>query len=297
MSLLVALAGVAAAVAAPTEADWLAAVRAADPASRDGAFALLAEGSSRRELQSEVEAKTKLNVHFKGQLNDLWFVGKAKKLLKKLSRDLKFVCKDKKKYKCRKKDELCGLCPTGCGERLGQRLRRLRAAVAAVVAVVAVVAAVAVAAAAAVAAATAAAAARRGALLGQFGQRGRVGLLDVRRGGALQLDHRRLRFRSEGERGLGHTRRAQGGELLGGRSLLAHPCRTAGERDSARDSDHPRRVQAVSADVRRPARPAKRPAVAHSRTAHRSTLSGSASTSMPPRPAPATASRGAERRW
>ena len=57
MSLLVALAGVAAAVAAPTEADWLAAVRAADPASRDGAFALLAEGSSRRELNSdEVEA-------------------------------------------------------------------------------------------------------------------------------------------------------------------------------------------------------------------------------------------------
>ena len=84
MSLLVALAGVAAAeVAAPTGADWLAAVRAADPASRDGAFALLAEGSSRRELNSdEVEAKTKLNVHFKGQLNDLWFVGKAKKLLK-----------------------------------------------------------------------------------------------------------------------------------------------------------------------------------------------------------------------
>ncbi len=121
MSLLVALAGVAAAeVAAPTEADWLAAVRAADPASRDGAFALLAEGSSRRELQSdEVEAKTKLNVHFKGQLNDLWFVGKAKKLLKKLSRDLKFVCKEKKKYKCRKKDELCDLCPTGCGSGSG----------------------------------------------------------------------------------------------------------------------------------------------------------------------------------
>ena len=47
-----ALAAVASAnSAAPTEADWLAAVRAAEPEVRDGAFVLLA-GASRRELGS-----------------------------------------------------------------------------------------------------------------------------------------------------------------------------------------------------------------------------------------------------
>ena len=76
-----ALAAVASAnSAAPTEADWLAAVRAAEPEVRDGAFVLLA-GASRRELGSweGVDGEMTLNVKSKS---------KARKALKVLAKEL-----------------------------------------------------------------------------------------------------------------------------------------------------------------------------------------------------------------
>ena len=93
--LLVALVAVAAAeVATPSHADWLAAIDALDPEIRDGVFALITEGSSRRELQFDgmekpetwngVGGKKKLNVKKEK---------KAKKAMKKIAKKLDYICK------------------------------------------------------------------------------------------------------------------------------------------------------------------------------------------------------------
>ena len=92
--LLVALVGVAAAeVATPSHADWLAAIEVLDPEIRDGLFALITEGSSRRELQSDETGKPKSWNGVGGKMKiNVKTEKRAKKALKKIAKKLDYKC-------------------------------------------------------------------------------------------------------------------------------------------------------------------------------------------------------------
>jgi hypothetical protein len=92
--LLVALVGVAAAqAAAPSHADWLAAIEVLDPEIRDGLFALITEGSSRRELQSDETGKPKSWNGVGGKMKiNVKTEKRAKKALKKIAKKLDYKC-------------------------------------------------------------------------------------------------------------------------------------------------------------------------------------------------------------
>ena len=93
--LLVALVAVAAAeVATPSHADWLAAIDALDPEIRDGVFALITEGSSRRELQFDgMEKPETWDLGGKDNKINVKTEKKAKKAMKKIAKKLDYKCK------------------------------------------------------------------------------------------------------------------------------------------------------------------------------------------------------------
>ena len=93
--LLVALVGVAAAqAAAPSHADWLAAIEVLDPEIRDGLFALITEGSSRRELQSDETGKPKSWNGVGGKMKlSVKTEKKAKKAMEKIAKKLDYNCR------------------------------------------------------------------------------------------------------------------------------------------------------------------------------------------------------------